>query len=276
MLTDRIDEHYLREISKRTKIISQMAVGVDNIDLKAATLLGIPIGHTPGVLTETTADFAFSLLLSISRRIVEASNQVRNGIWQPWGPDVLCGQDIHASTLGIIGMGRIGQAVARRAAGFEMTILYTDPQRDTEIEKQFGAHCCSLEELLQQSDFVTVHVYLSPENYHLLGKQQFELMRPTSFLINTSRGAVVDQEALFQALKAGKLAGAALDVTDPEPIDSSNPLLKMDNVIITPHIASASIQTRMKMAMMAVDNLIAGLKGQVLPHCANPDVYKIN
>ncbi len=274
MLTDRIDETFLQEISTRTKVISQMSVGVDNIDLKTATLLGIPIGHTPGVLTETTADFAFSLLMSISRRIVEASSQVRQGNWQPWGPDVLCGQDIHNATLGIIGMGRIGQAMAKRAAGFEMSLFYTDPHRNVEIENNYKAKYCSLEELLHRSDFVSVHVYLSPENVHLLGKKQFELMRPTSYLINTSRGAVVDQEALYDALRTGKLAGAALDVTDPEPIDSANPLLTMENVIITPHIASASIQTRMKMATMAVRNLIAGLNGQELPNCANPEVYK--
>jgi glyoxylate reductase len=274
MLTDRIDEMYLREISKRTKVISQMAVGVDNIDLKTATVLGIPIGHTPGVLTETTADFAFSLLMSISRRIVEASNQVHQGKWQPWGPDVLCGQDIHGATLGIIGMGRIGQAMAKRAAGFEMTVLYTDPHRNDDVEKRYNAQYCSIEELLHRSQYISVHVFLSPQNIHLLGKTQFELMRPTAYLINTSRGAVVDQEALYDALKTGKIAGAALDVTDPEPIDPTNPLLNMENVIITPHIASASIQTRMKMATMAVKNLMAGLNGQELPNCANPEVYK--
>lgn len=274
MLTDRIDKTYLHEISTRTKVISQMAVGVDNIDLKTATKLGIPIGHTPGVLTETTADFAFSLLMSISRRIVEANSQVHQGKWHLWGPDVLCGQDIHGATLGIIGMGRIGQAMAKRAAGFEMSLIYTDPHRNAEVENNYKAKYCSLEELLHRSDFVSVHVYLSPENIHLLGKKQFELMRPTSYLINTSRGAVLDQQALYDALKAGKLAGAALDVTDPEPIDSTNPLLKMENVIITPHIASASIQTRMKMATMAVRNLIAGLNAQELPNCANPEVYK--
>lgn len=273
MLTDPIDSALLRSAPKSFKVISQMAVGYDNIDIQTASELGIPVGHTPGILTETTADMAWSLLMAVARRVVEAHNQVQNGIWKPWGPSVLCGQDIHAATLGIVGFGRIGQAMAKRAQGFEMRVLVSDPQPNPELAKKFNVEFTSLDELLQQSDFVSLHTYLSPQTRHLISRPQFEKMKPTAVLINTARGAVVDSQALEWALTSGRIAGAGLDVFDPEPIPSGSPLLHLANVVITPHIASASVQTRLKMALMCVENIRSGLEGKRLPFCANPQVY---
>jgi glyoxylate reductase len=273
LLTDKIDAQLI-EAGKNLKVISQMAVGFDNIDAKAAAAKGIPVGNTPGVLTETTADFAWALMMAAARRIVEGDKEVRAGIWRPWGPEVLSGVDIYGATLGIVGFGRIGQAMARRAKGFGMRILYTDPHCGQEAGLSLGAECVSLPELLAQSDFVTLHTYLSKETYHLIGREQFEQMKPSAILVNTARGPVVDPAALAWALENKKIAAAALDVTEPEPIPQDSPLLKLDNIIITPHIASASQATRLKMAQMAVDNLAAGLHGERLPNCANPEVYE--
>jgi glyoxylate reductase len=274
MLSDKIDSHLLQTAGPSLKVISQMAVGYDNIDIAAATQRGIAIGHTPGVLTDTTADFAWTLLMTTARRVMEANLQVRSGVWRAWGPFELCGVDIHHATLGIIGMGRIGQAVARRAHGFEMTVLYHDQNRVPEAEKELHAEYVSLDELLKRSDFVSLHVNLSDKTYHLIGPAQFALMKPTAILVNTSRGPVVDAQALTAALKAHKIGGAALDVTDPEPIPVDSPLTQMPNVVITPHIASASYQTRTRMSVIAAENLIAGIKGEKLQSCANPEVYQ--
>lgn len=272
MLTDRIDAALIDK-APHLKIISQMAVGIDNIAVAHATQKGILVGNTPGVLTETTADMAWALLMAVARRVVEGHNEVQKGIWRPWGPYVLCGQDVFGATLGIIGLGRIGQAVARRAAGFSMKILYSNPRRNPEAEARLGAEYVSLDELLARSDYISLNTYLSPQTRHLIGREQFARMKPTAILINTARGAVVDTQALIEALQQGKIAGAGLDVTDPEPINPDNPLLGMPNVVITPHIASAGTHTRRRMAHMVVDNVLAAFQGEQIPYCANPEVY---
>lgn len=271
MLTDRIDANLIAQAGPKLKVISQLAVGFDNIDTKAATAKSIAVGNTPGVLTETTADFAWALLMAAARRVCEGDREVQNGLWRAWGPDVLTGYDIYGATLGIIGFGRIGKAMAKRAKGFSMRVLYHDPH--CEDEAGIEAECVGLDELLAQSDYVSLHTYLSPETYHLIGREQLQKMKPTAILVNTARGPVIDPEALHWALSAGIIAAAALDVTEPEPIPQDSPLLKLPNLVITPHIASASKATRQRMAEMAVDNLLAGIKGERLPNCANPNVY---
>jgi glyoxylate reductase len=274
LLTDPIDRQIV-EAGLSLQVISQMAVGHDNIDIAAATTRGIPVGHTPGVLTNATADLTWALLMAAARRIVEADRFVRAEHWQTWEPTLLLGADFAGATLGIIGLGRIGQAVARRALGFEMRVIYYSQHRRSHGDEQaMGVEYAPLEQLLQISDFVTIHAALSEGTYHLLGDRQFELMKSSAILINTARGAMVDQEALYRALTSGQIAGAALDVTDPEPIALDSPLLQLDNLLITPHIGSASYQTRTKMTLMAVDNLIAGLLGKRLPYCVNPEVYQ--
>lgn len=272
LLTDRIDEQLIA--AGNLKVISQVAVGYDNIDVTAATARRIPVGHTPGVLTDATADFAWALLMAAARRVVEADRFTRAGLWQTWEPDLLLGPNITGATLGIVGFGRIGQAVARRAKGFDMRILYTSRyQWEPELEKSWGVEFASLEELLQQSDFVTLHIPGSDETYHFFSDRHFDMMKPEAILINTARGTVVEPDALYRALASGKIAAAAVDVTEPEPIPQDSLLLTLDNLIITPHIGSASRQTRSKMAKMAIANLIAGLKGDRLPNCINPEVY---
>ncbi len=274
LLTDRIDANLIVQAGPQLKVISQMAVGFDNIDAAAAARKGIPVGNTPGILTETTADFTWALLMAAARRVVEADKEVRAGIWRPWGPDVLTGVDVYGATIGIIGFGRIGQAVARRAKGFGMEILFNDPNCADGAGAETGAQCVGLDELLERSDFVTLHTYLSPETHHLMNRERMQKMRPTAILVNTARGPVVDPEALNWGLRNGVIAAAALDVTEPEPIPQDSPLLELDNIVICPHIASASKATRLRMAEMAVENLLAGLRGERLPHCANPSVYE--
>jgi len=278
LLTDRIDARLMDAAGRSLKVVSQMAVGYDNIDLAAATERGIPVGHTPGVLTETTADFTWALLMAAARRVIEGDAFTRAGRWHTWGPTLLMGPDVHGATIGIVGFGRIGQAVARRAAGFGMHIMYNNvkdcPEPDPPIP--MPVECVDLDDLLRESDFVTLHTPLSQETYHMMGDEQFNLMKPTAILINTARGSVVDQGALYRALKSRRIACAALDVTDPEPIPMDSPLLALDNIIITPHIASASVQTRTRMAKMAAGNLISGLRGERLPNCANPQVYEVH
>lgn len=274
MLTDPIDAEVIAAGGSKLKVISQLAVGYDNIDLAAATERGIPVGHTPGVLTETTADFTWALLMAAARRVVEADAEVRSGLWQPWGPDVLTGMDVYGATIGIIGLGRIGKAVAKRAVGFSMRVLYYDNSRDLEAEKTLGIEYASLDDLLHSSDFITMHVYYSAESHHLIDRERLQQMKPTAVLVNTSRGAVVDPEALTWALQTGQIAAAGIDVFDPEPIPSGHPILQSKNLVITPHIASASKETRRRMALIAVGNVIAGLQGARLPHCANPQVYE--
>jgi glyoxylate reductase len=273
LLTDKIDANLLDAIGPQVKVISQMAVGFDNIAVAAATARGIPIGNTPGVLTDTTADFAWALLMTAARRVVEGDKFTRAGKWKTWGPIDFLGPDVTGATLGIVGFGRIGQGLAKRAQGFDMRILYFDTQRYPEAEQKYGAYYTDLNTLLRESDFVSLHTVLSQETYHLMDDARLKLMKPSGILINTSRGPVVDPAALYRALSSGTIAYAALDVTEPEPIKLDDPLLTLDNIIIAPHIASASFQTRNKMATMAAANLIAGLKGERLPNCVNPQVY---
>jgi len=273
LLTDKIDGNLIAAIGPQVKVISQMAVGYDNIDIAAASARGIPVGNTPGVLTDTTADFAWALLMSAARRVVEGDKFARAGKWKTWGPIDFLGPDVTGATLGIVGFGRIGQGLAKRAQGFDMRILYFDKKRNPEAERKYRAQYADLKTLLGEADFVSLHTTLSRETYHLMDDARFKMMKPGGVLINTARGPVVDPEALHRALSSGTIAYAAIDVTEPEPIRPDDPLLTLDNIVIAPHIASASFQTRTRMAEMAAANLIAGLKGEHLPNCVNPQVY---
>ena len=275
LLTDRIDGEVMDAAGPGLRVISNHAVGYDNIDVAAATARGIPVGNTPGILTETTADFAFTLLMAAARRVVEGADYVRAGRWRTWGPMILLGHDIHGATLGLVGMGRIGQAMARRAAGFGMKVIYYDPYFDPAGGAAPGVERRdSLETLLAEADFISLHVPLTPDTHHLIDAWALAKAKPTAVLINTSRGPVVDTEALYDALAAGQIAYAALDVTDPEPLPADHKLVGLPNCLITPHIASASWATRTRMAVMAAENLLAGLRGERLPNCVNPEVYE--
>lgn len=273
LLTDKIDAE-LMDAAPKLKVVANFAVGFDNFDVPAATQRGILMTNTPGVLTDTTADLAFTLLMACARRIVEGRDYAKHGHWRTWGPMLLMGQDIHGATLGIAGIGRIGLAMARRAAGFGMRILYHDAFRSEVAENELGALPVSKAELLSQSDFVSLHVPLTPETRHYIDAAALKLMKPNAILINTSRGPVVDTMALYAALKAGQIFAAGLDVTDPEPLPADHPLYTLDNALIVPHIASASFETRSKMAEMAADNLLAGLAGMLPPNCLNPEAMK--
>ncbi len=254
LLTDRVDAALI-DGSPRLRAISNYAVGYDNIDLRAAAARGIPVGNTPDVLTETTADLTFALLLAAARQLPEAMAAVTAGDWLTWDPSHHLGYEVHGATLGIVGLGRIGRAVARRAAGFDMHVLVAEPDGET-----------PLGQLLEESDFVTIHCPLMPETHHLIDARALARMRPTAFLINAARGPIVDQPALIEALRTGRIAGAALDVTDPEPPSAEDPILTAPNLILVPHIGSATHATREQMAEMAVDNLIAGLNGDPMPN----------
>ena len=270
-LTDRMDGEVIRQASQ-LRVISNIAVGYDNIDLDCATERGILVTNTPGILTETTADLAFGLLLAAARRIAEADHFVRSGQWKEWKFDFFLGLDVHHRTLGIVGLGRIGQAVARRANGFAMNVLYAAPRRARpEIEEELGARHVPLETLLQDSDFVSLHVPLKPETRGLIEKSQLALMKPTAILVNTARGPVVDEAALVDALGQGKIQAAGLDVFEHEPRIHPR-LLSLPNVVLAPHIGSASRQTRLRMAEMAADNLIAGVNGQIPPNVVNREL----
>ena len=260
MLTDSIDAELL-ERAPHLDVISQMAVGVDNIDLAACERAGIVVGHTPDVLTETVADSAWALLGSIVRRLPEGEREVRAGEWGPWEVFHLAGGDLHQTVLGIVGMGRIGQAVARRAIGFDIEVVYTSPRP----VKESSARKVELDELLHVSDHVVICARLDETTQGLIGAPELAAMKPTSFLVNIARGPVVDTAALVDALSRGEIAGVALDVTDPEPLPADHPLLQFDNCLVVPHIASASVRTRRAMASLAIDNLVAGLEGRELP-----------
>jgi len=271
-LTDLVDEAFLAA-APRLKVISQVAVGLDNIDLPACTVRGLPVGHTPGVLTETTADTAVALLLAAIRRLPEGEQYIKNGGWTAWDPDFLLGGDLHHTTVGIVGLGRIGAAVARRVKGFEVEILYSARNRKPDLEEELGAQFRELDVLLAESDHVVLTVPLSTATYHLLDERRLRLMKPDSTLVNIARGGVVDNLALARALTEGWVGRAALDVTEPEPIPTDHPLLKLDNCLIVPHIGSASYTSRDGMSQVAVENLVAGLRGERVPRCANPEVY---
>jgi glyoxylate reductase len=239
------------------------------VDVAAATARGIPVGNTPGVLTDATADMAFALLFAAARRVVEGERYVREGKWKTWHPQLLLGVDFVGSTLGIIGFGRIGQAVAKRARGFDMRVIFYDPS----ASPAFGAQAVDLDTLLCESDFVSLHLPLTDATRHLVNAGFLAKMKPNAILVNTSRGGVVDQTALYEALKSRRIFAAALDVTDPEPLPMDSPLLELDNCLVVPHLGSASRRTRDMMAYLAAQNLIAGLKGERLPNCVNPEVY---
>ena len=273
LLTDKVDAE-LMDAAGTLRVISNYAVGYDNIDVKAATERGIPVGNTPGVLTETTADLAFTLLMVVARRVVEGVDYVRAGQWKTWGPRLLLGQDVHGATLGIIGFGRIGQAMARRARGFDMKVLYYNRTRREDLEVSLDVRYVDLDTLLRESDFISIHTDLNPSTYHLINAEALAKMKRTAILINTARGPIVDPGALAEALEKGIIAGAGLDVTEPEPIPLDSPLLRLPNCVIVPHIGSASVATRGLMARMAAENLLAGVHGERLPNCVNPEVYE--
>jgi len=261
LLTETIDEELLQK-AKQLKVISNMAVGYNNIDVAAATEKGIFVTNTPGVLTETTADLTFALLMATARRIVEASDFLREGSWKTWSPMLLTGQDIYGATLGIIGMGRIGESLAKRAKGFDMRILYHNRSRKEEAEKTWGIEYADLDSLLRESDFVCVMTPYTEETRNLIGDRELSLMKKSAILINTARGGIVNEAALYEALKQNKIWAAGLDVFEQEPVDPDHPLLTLPNVVTLPHIGSASIQTRTRMAELAAVNLIQGVMGE--------------
>jgi glyoxylate reductase len=274
LLTDRVDNELLDQAGPQLKVVSNYAVGFDNIDVPACTRRGVAVGNTPGVLTETTADCAFGLLMSVARRFSEGYDYVRQDRWKTWGPLLLLGQDVHHATLGIAGFGRIGREMAKRGRGFDMRVLYYDVQpASPEDEARLGATRVSFDELLAESDFLTLHVNLTSETHHMMNAETFAKMKPTAIVINAARGPVVDPDALYTALKDGVIAGAGLDVTEPEPMPGNHPLLTLPNCLVVPHIASASHHTRGEMARIAAENLLAGLKGQPLPAFVNPEAY---
>jgi lactate dehydrogenase-like 2-hydroxyacid dehydrogenase len=275
LLTDRVDDELLDAAGPQLKVVSNFAVGFDNIDVPALTRRRVPAGNTPGVLTETTADLAFALLMAAARRIPEGVDYVRAGSWRTWGPMLLMGVDIHGATLGIVGFGRIGREMARRGRGFGMRILYHDVHpASPEDEAELGARRVEMAELLRESDFVSLHVNLTDETHHLIDDDALRAMKSSAVLVNTSRGPVVDPEALERALRDGEIFAAGLDVTEPEPLPADHPLVEMPNCVVVPHIASASRETRDRMAEMAAANLLAGLRGERLPTPINPEVYE--
>jgi len=275
LLTDTIDREVMEAVGPNLKVIANYAVGFDNIDVEEATRRGIMVTNTPGVLTETTADLTWALMMSIARRIVEGDKFVRAGKFRGWEPMLLLGTDVYGSTLGIIGFGRIGQAMARRASGFNMKVIYFDMQRaPSQIENELKASFRTLPELLREADFVTIHVPLTSETHHLIGEQELKMMKKEAYLINSARGPIVDEKALAQALKENWIRGAALDVFEREP-EVEPELLELDNVVLTPHLGSASYATRTKMAIMAANNLVRALKREVPPNLVNRETIGI-
>jgi glyoxylate reductase len=275
LLTDRVDDELLDAAGPQLRVVSNFAVGFDNIDVPALTRRGIPAGNTPGVLTETTADLAFALLMAAARRIPESVDYVRAGHWKTWGPMLLMGVDIHGATLGIVGFGRIGREMARRGRGFGMEIIYHDVHpASAEDEAELGARRVEMDELLRTADFISIHVNLTEETRHLIDAEALSAMKSTAVLVNTARGPVIDPGALERALRDGEIFAAGLDVTEPEPLPADHPLVTLPNCVVVPHIASASQVTRGKMASIAAANLLAGLRGERLSHAVNPEVYE--
>jgi glyoxylate reductase len=269
LLSDPIDDEVIQAAGGNLKVISNYAVGFNNIDVQEATQRKIAVGNTPGVLTDATADFAFALMMSAGRRVVEAEKYAREGKWKTWGPSTLLGVDFAGATLGIIGFGRIGKAMARRATGFGMRILIYDPT----AQPPTGVIKVNLDTLYSESDFISIHTPLTKETRNLINAEAFSKMKPTTVLINTARGEIVDQDALYDALKNRKIFAAGIDVTVPEPLPPDHPLFELDNLIICPHIASASTTSRDNMSLIAAGNLLAGLRGERLPHSVNPEIY---
>ena len=267
LLTDRVDGELLQR-APNLKVVANMAVGYDNVDVPACTARRVVVTNTPGVLTETTADLAWALIMATARRIVEGERYVREGRWRTWDPNLLLGYDVHGATLGIVGFGKIGRAVAQRARGFDMRVLYAT--RSEPAVLGLGERA-PLDGLLRESDFVSLHVPLTPDTRHMIGERALRMMKRTAILVNTARGPVVDQAALVRALREGWIAGAGLDVAEVEPIPPGDALLSAPNAVLLPHIGSASHATRERMAAMSVENCLAGLRGEILPHCVNAE-----
>jgi glyoxylate reductase len=275
LLTIPVDEEILNQ-APQLGVVSNMAVGVDNVDLAACTRRGIPVGHTPGVLTEATADLSMALILAAARRLPETAADAKSGRWSTWNPTGWLGIDLDGAVLGIAGMGKIGRAVARRAHAFGMQLIYNDISPVPEIEKDLGAEFVPFDDLLERSDILSLHVPLLPETHGLINEQALRRMKPSAILVNAARGPIVETTALIHALEAGWIQAAALDVTDPEPLPPDHPLYQFPNCLIVPHIGSASHNTRRRMAELACQNLLAGLEGRRLSFCANPEVYERN
>ena len=273
LLTDTIDGEVL-DREPQLRVVSNFAVGYDNVDVPAATARGVAVCNTPGVLTETTADFAWALLMTAARRVVEGADYVRAGKWRTWGPKLLLGRDLTGATLGIVGFGRIGREVAKRARGFDMRVLASDTHEDEAAARELGATYYPLDDLLRESDFVTLHVQLTPETTQMIGTRELGLMKREAILVNAARGPVVDTDALVAALRDGTIAGAALDVTDPEPLPADHPLIALPNALVVPHMASATVATRDRMAALAAQNLLAVLRGEHPPGIVNPEALE--
>jgi glyoxylate reductase len=273
LLTDRVDDELL-DHAPRVKIVANMAVGFDNVDVAACTRRKVVVTNTPGVLTETTADFAFALMLAAARYVVPGMEYVKAGKWKTWSPTLFVGRDVHHATLGIVGMGRIGQEMAKRGRGFDMQVIYHDVYRREDLEREHGYRYVDVDTLLGESDFVTVHVDLNPGTRKMFSTDAFKKMKNTAILVNAARGPMVDTDALYVALKSGEIAAAGLDVTDPEPLPADHPILTLDNVVICPHIASATLQTRTNMAILAAENIVAVLRGEKPKTGVNPEVYE--
>jgi lactate dehydrogenase-like 2-hydroxyacid dehydrogenase len=265
LLTEKVNDELLDAAGPQLKVVSTMSVGYDHIDVAACARRNIAVGHTPDVLTKTTAELTMALLMATARRLSEGIDAVRNGEWSTWQPMWLTGQDLHESTVGIMGLGRIGAAVARMLSGFDCKLIYFDPYPNPKLAESLGIEYVSWEDLLSRSDFVTTHTPLTPETRHLFNADAFRRMKKTAIFINTSRGGIVDQQALYDALVGGEILAAGLDVTDPEPLPADHPLVSLKNCVILPHIASASVATRIQMAILAADNVLAGLAGTPLP-----------
>ena len=271
LLSDPIDAEVINSESK-LKMIANYAVGYDNIDVNAATKRKIPVSNTPGVLTDATSEMAWALLFSVARRVVEADKFTRSGKFNGWGPLLMLGQDVAGKTLGIIGAGRIGTAFALKSKGFNMKVLYVDAVNNDKLEKELGAKKVEINELLEKSDFISLHVPLIPSTHHLIGENELKMMKKTAILINTSRGPIVDEKTLAKALKEKWIFGAGLDVYENEP-KINEELKKLDNVVIQPHSASATIESRTNMALLTAKNMISGLRGEMPPNCINPEVF---
>ena len=275
LLTDKIDQELMEAAGPQLKVISQIAVGYNNIDIPEATKRGIPVGYTPDVLTQTTADATLALMLAAARRVTESERAVRAGEWRTWHPLHFLGQDLYGSTVGIIGMGRIGLEVAKRCLGFDTKILYYDKGRREDLEADYPLNFVDFDTLLMESDFVSLHTVLDDSTYHLISDEALDKMKTNSVLVNAARGPIVDPKALYKALKGGQIAAAGLDVTEPEPIPMNDPLLTLENCVIVPHTASASVSTRREMSRISATNLLNGINGEKLLTCVNPEVYEI-
>ncbi len=273
LLTDRIDGEVL-DRHPQLKVVSNFAVGFDNVDVPAATEHGVAVCNTPNVLNDATAEMAFTLMTAAARRVVEAADYVRDGKWKTWGPKLLLGQDLTGAALGIVGFGRIGKKLARMVSGFDMEVLVNDVYHDPQAEEEFGVTYVSLDELLERSDFVSLHVLLNEDTHHLIGTDQFKRMKSTAVLVNAARGPVVDTDALVHALQTGEIFAAGLDVTDPEPLPADHPLVSLPNCTVVPHIASATVTSRDNMAKLAANNLLDVLSGREPRAIVNPEVLE--